>query len=75
MSELEKAWGQVFLYPKLLRKRTPERLLYLAVSETIFETFFEEEAGQSLPAEPGFRIMVSNEVTEEITQWQPPTNP
>ncbi|MGK7889404.1 MAG: XisH family protein [Leptolyngbyaceae cyanobacterium] len=75
MSELEKAWGQFFLYTKVLRKRTPERLLYLAVSDTIFETLFEEEAGQLLLTEPGFRIIVFDETTEEITQWHPPITP
>ncbi|MEM9214623.1 MAG: element excision factor XisH family protein [Cyanobacteria bacterium P01_F01_bin.150] len=75
MSELEKAWGQFFLYAKVLRKRNPERSLYLAVSETIFETLFEEEAGQLLLTEPGFRIIIFDEKLEEITQWHPPINP
>lgn len=75
ISELEKAWGQFFLYAKVLRKRNPERTLYLAVSETIFETLFEEEAGQLLLTEPGFRIIVFNEKSEEITQWHPPITP
>jgi hypothetical protein len=75
MTELEKAWGQYFLYTRALGKRDPERRLYLAVSQNIFETLFQEEAGLLLLEEPGFRLLVFNGDTKEILQWQPSTNP
>jgi hypothetical protein len=71
ISELEKAWGQYFLYSRALRKRDPERHLYLAVSQNIFETLFQEEAGMLLLEEPGFCLLVFNDTTQEILQWQP----
>jgi hypothetical protein len=72
ITDLEKAWGQFFLYKRILQKREPERQLYLAVDRNIFETFFEEEAGQILLAEPGFRLVVFDITTEELIQWHPP---
>lgn len=72
MNDLEKAWGQFFLYSRILNKREPERQLYLAIDRNIFDTFFAEEAGQILLAEPGFRLIIFDATTEEIMQWQPP---
>lgn len=74
ISDLEKAWGQFFLYARALQKREPERRLYLAVDRNIFETLFEEEAGQLLLQEPGFRLLVFDAITEEIIQWKPRIN-
>ena len=71
ISDLENAWGQFFLYARTLQKQEPERLLYLAVNETVFQTLFAEEAGQLLLEEPGFRLFVFNPTTEEIVQWKP----
>jgi XisH protein len=74
ISDLEKAWGQFFLYARALRKRDPTRRLYLAVRQNIFETIFQEEAGELLLEEPGFCLVVFDENTEEILQWKPPIN-
>jgi hypothetical protein len=37
ISDLEKAWGQFFLYARALQKRDPERRLYLAIRQNIYE--------------------------------------
>ena len=71
ISDLEIAWGQYFLYARTLQKQEPDRILYLAVNQTVFQTLFAEEAGQLLMAEPGFRLIVFNSATEEIIQWKP----
>jgi hypothetical protein len=70
ISDLETAWGQFFLYARALQKQDPNRRLYLAVNETIFQTLFAEEAGQLLLDEPGFHLIVFNPTTEEIVQWK-----
>ncbi|NJK74089.1 MAG: fatty-acid synthase [Microcoleus sp. SU_5_6] len=75
ISDLENAWGQFFLYARALRKREPERRLYLAVSHNIFESLFQEEAGQLLLEEPDFRLIVFDANSEEIIQWNPQINP
>ena len=48
-----------FMYARALQKKEPERRLYLAVRRNTFETLFQEEVGQLLLEEPGFRIIVS----------------
>ncbi|NEQ89073.1 MAG: fatty-acid synthase [Moorea sp. SIO2I5] len=74
INDLEKAWGQFFLYSRILKKRDPNRQIYLAVARNIFETLFEEEAGKILLEEPGFRILVFDVNIEEIIEWKPPIN-
>ncbi|MGB7272023.1 MAG: element excision factor XisH family protein [Geitlerinemataceae cyanobacterium] len=69
--DLENAWGQFFFYARVLQRKDPDRLLYLAISRTIFDTLFNEEAGQILQEEPGFRLIVFDPQTEEVTQWIP----
>jgi hypothetical protein len=75
IGDLEKAWGQYFLYARTLQKRDPDRRLYLAVNRNVFETLFNEEAGELLLEEPGFNLLVFDNKTEEILQWKPPINP
>lgn len=75
ISELEKAWGQFFLYARALRKKEPERRLYLAISRNISETLFREEAGELLLEEPGFNALVFDEEKEEILKWMPSLTP
>ena len=70
-SDLENAWGQFFLYARALQKQEPDRILYLAVSETVFQSLFNEEAGQLLLEELGFQLVIFNPTTEEIVQWKP----
>lgn len=74
INDLENAWGQFFLYARVIQKRDTDRRLYLAVSRNTFETLFQEEAGQLLLDEPGFRIIVFDPKREEIIKWQPEIN-
>ena len=71
ISDLEVAWGQFFLYARALQRQEPDRRLYLAVSETVSQTLFAEEAGLLLLQEPGFQLIVFDPTTEEILQWTP----
>lgn len=74
INELEKAWGQFFLYSRILQKEDPSRLIYLAVEGEIFATLFEEEAGKLLLAKPSFRLFTFDALMEEIIQWKPQIN-
>ena len=69
INDLEHAWGQFFLYARVLQGKEPDRLLYLAISITTFDTLFNEEAGQLLLKETGFRLIVFDPKTEEIIRW------
>ena len=74
INELEKDWGQFFLYSRILKKEDPSRTIYLEVEGEIFETLFEEEAGKLLLAEPSFRLFTFDALMEEIIQWKPQIN-
>ncbi|MBC6418177.1 MAG: XisH family protein [Prochloron sp. SP5CPC1] len=74
IKDLENAWGQFFIYARVLQKTNPNRRLYLAVSHNTFETLFQEEVGKLLLEEPGFRMIVFEPNNEEIILWQPQIN-
>jgi hypothetical protein len=46
VSELEKTLGQYELYSLIMEDDDPERVLYLALTDTIFTGFFSEEIFQ-----------------------------
>jgi XisH protein len=71
ISDLEKAWGQFFMYSRILQKLEPDRQLYLAVNRSISDGLFNEEVGKLLLDEPGFRMIVFDPSVEEIIQWIP----
>lgn len=71
INDLENAWGQSFMHARILQRKEPDRFLYLAVNLTIFETLFNEEAGEILLEEPGFRLIVFDSNKEEIVKWIP----
>jgi glucose-6-phosphate 1-dehydrogenase len=69
--DLEEALGQYILYSHILEEQEPERILYLAVSFTVFREIFSEEIGQLLLRRVNLRIIVFNQQKEEIVQWIP----
>jgi hypothetical protein len=71
VSDLEKAWGQFFMYSRILQKLEPDRQLYLAVNRSISESLFNEEIGKLLLDEPGFQMIVFDPIIKEIIQWIP----
>jgi hypothetical protein len=71
MKDLEDALGQFVLYARLLIRYAPERTLYLAVTEEIRKTVFEEEAGQILIEDGIIRLVTFNPTQEVIVRWIP----
>ncbi len=69
--DLEEALGQFILYSKVLNQQEPDRILYLAVNRSIFQTLFSEEVGQLLLATTDLRLIVFEPQTQEIVQWIP----
>ena len=72
IKDLEDALGQFILYERLLIRYAPERKLYLAVSESVYQTVFEEEVGQILLEDQLLRLLTFNPDQEVISQWIPP---
>lgn len=71
MQDLEEAVGQFVLYNQLLNRYAPERKLYLAVTDEIGTSVFEEEAGQVLIEDGIIRIVTFDPLQQEIVRWIP----
>ena len=71
MEDLEKAVGQYVVYHDVMSKVEPERELYLAVSETVFVSLFEEPIGRLLLDNHRVRLIVFDPQREVIRQWTP----
>ena len=72
VSDLEKALGQYFLYEDLMHVLYPERLLYLAIRQVIYTTFFQEELVQIVLKSRRPKLLIFEEKKEEIVSWHPP---
>lgn len=71
MKDLEDAIGQFVLYTHLMSRYDPERKLYLAVTDSVYESVFQEEAGEILLQDGVIRLITFNADQEAITQWIP----
>ncbi len=69
MDDLENALGQYVLYEKVMKVVEPNRRLYLAVADNVFESVFEDAVGQLLLENEGMKVCVFNPETEEIVKW------
>lgn len=69
MKDLEEALGQFVLYDRLLKRYEAERKLYLAVTEEVGTTVFEEEAGQVLLEDKIVQVFTFDPIKEEIVRW------
>jgi XisH protein len=75
VDDLEKAIGQFTVYHDVLETTEPDRILYLAVSETAYHNAFEDPLGQLLLAKRRAKLLIYSDDTEMISQWtpEPPT--
>lgn len=69
ISEFEKALGQYRLYRALLKRNEPDRIIFLAVREEVYLTFFQLPAIQVVASDDDIRLIVFDEEREEIVQW------
>jgi hypothetical protein len=71
VDELKSAVGQFILYHDILLQLEPERVLYLAIREAVFEDVFQEPIGSILLKNERVRLIVFDPKTEEILRWIP----
>lgn len=69
MRDLEQAVGQFVLYERLLKRYYSDYILYLAVSEDIRKTVFEEEAGETMIEDNIIRLVSFDPTKEAIVKW------
>jgi hypothetical protein len=70
VSEFYVALGQTLTYRSALRKKFPDRVLYLAISQDIYRDFFTIPFIQEVIAEHQLKLLIFNPIKEEIVLWK-----
>ncbi|WP_366048383.1 element excision factor XisH family protein [Microcoleus sp. PH2017_11_PCY_U_A] len=65
----ENAIGQYSLYLKILSKRESDRALYLAITEEIYTSFFQEDIVQVVLEDRTIKLIVIDPIQEVIIRW------
>ena len=71
ISDLEQAIGQYMLYRLLLDRIEPERSLYLAVTDVMYDEIFREPIGEVVVNDLPLQLLVINKEKQEVQQWIP----
>lgn len=69
ITALYEAVGKYVIYRNVLKLMQSERILYLAIPESIFNHYFKETVIQETMKEEKFKIVVYNQTSQIITQW------
>ena len=69
MRDLQEAVGQYDVYRTILAETEPERTLYLAVPQRVYETVFTEKIGQLILKRLRLLLITFEEEQERIVQW------
>ena len=69
ISEFHKALGQFINYRAVLSQKEADRIMYLAVPKTTYETFFKLELIQLVTKSQNIKLIVYNPNKEEIELW------
>ncbi|XWK87857.1 MAG: XisH family protein [Phormidium sp.] len=69
MRDFENALGQYILYRNLLKLNNQDYKIYLAVRDSIFDTFFQRKSIQAVVKLNEICLLVFNNEREEIIQW------
>ena len=68
--EFHQALGQFNNYILALEEQEPERILYLAVPDFIFENFFQKALIRKSVSRYQVKIVVFDPLTKEIVSWK-----
>ncbi|MBE9248141.1 XisH family protein [Dolichospermum sp. LEGE 00240] len=71
ISEFHTAIGQFLNYRIALGQQDPERVLYLAISEDIYQEFFTDSFIQTVLQTYEIKLLVFDINKEEIVLWKP----
>jgi XisH protein len=69
VSDFHTALGQLINYQFALEEFEPERKLFLAVPESIYNTFFQRRFIRSVVERTQINLVIYNEKQEVIVQW------
>jgi hypothetical protein len=71
-NELQKLMGQLRLYQWALDEGDPDRELFLAISEPVYDRHFQKPSFQKAVRRSGIKLLVFDEIEEVILQWLRP---
>ncbi len=71
INAIENALGQYLLYRSVINKTEPDRILYLAIPNTVYLDIFEEPLGQLIREDYQLMLLIFDVTLEEITEWIP----
>lgn len=69
ITELEKAVGQYNIYRTFLKRVNPDRELYLAIAQDVYQDFFQRPAIEEIIFDQQIHLLVFDPNTEEVVQW------
>jgi hypothetical protein len=69
MRNLEQTLGQYVLYGGLLSRFEPERVLYVAISRSTYNSVFREDVGELVIQAAKLRLIIVADDREEVEQW------
>jgi hypothetical protein len=69
IADLELSLGQFVFYRSLLARTDPQRKLYLAVPDAVFESTFSEPIAQPVLQDLQVPLVTFEPATERIVQW------
>ncbi|NJN33122.1 MAG: hypothetical protein HC817_01590 [Saprospiraceae bacterium] len=69
ITALYEAFGKYIIYRNVLKIIQSERVLYLAVPESVYNRFFEETVIQKTVQEEKFKLVIYNQTIQKITKW------
>jgi hypothetical protein len=70
VSEFHTALGQFMNYQFALEEFDPQRKLYLAIPDSVYQSFFQRRFTRSVVERTRINLLVYNEKQELIVQWQ-----
>ena len=71
IADLKDALGPFVLYRHVIHLTEPDRTLYLAVRQDVFQTLFDQPYGELLCAAERINLLVFDEESEVIIKWIP----
>ena len=69
IADLQNALGQFIFYQDFLMEIEPERILFLAVRQNVFINLFQEPVGQKFVENKRLKLLVFDEIAEEVIEW------
>jgi hypothetical protein len=70
VDDMEKALGQYLIYRSIMKRRQPDREVFLAIPKSVAKVF-DEALGEILLEDYDLRVMVFHPKRREIIRWLP----